>query len=110
MRHEDDPDLHPCGDESGRRGSGGTRRVEIQVLQAASSRGAGGFRMPWQAGHHGHCAFLEVKAQRRELAVRASAANRIACATAQDDKASGAKKDKLLAERGSAYAAWPQGG
>ena len=51
-----------------------------------------------------------MKAQRRELAVRASAANRIACATAQDDKASGAKKDKLLAERGSAYAAWPQGG
>ena len=83
---------------------------DIQVLQAARCRGLAASEGLGKLDTTAIDAFLKVQAQSRELAVRASAANKIAAATAQGDKASGAKKDKLLAERDGACAAWLRGG
>ena len=83
---------------------------DIQVLQAARCRGLAASEGLGKLDTTAIDAFLKVQTQSRELAVRVSAANKIAAATAQGDKASGAKKDKLLAERDGACAAWLRGG
>jgi hypothetical protein len=83
---------------------------DMQVLQAARCRGLAASEGLGKLDTTAIDAFLKVQGSSRELAVRSSAANKIASATAQGDKASGAKKEKLLAERNSVCAAWLQGG
>lgn len=83
---------------------------DLQVLQAARCRGLASSEGLGKLDTTALDSVLKAEIQGRDLAVRTSAAKKIASATAQGDKASGPKRDKLLAEREGVCAAWIKGG
>lgn len=74
----------------------------MQFLQAARCRGLAASEGLGKLDTAGIDAFLKQETGSRELPVRVSANNKISAAQKEGDKAEGAKKDKLLAERSSA--------
>jgi hypothetical protein len=82
---------------------------DLQVLQAARCRGLASSQGLGKLDTTALDSVLKAEIHSRDLAVRTSVANKIASATAQGDKASGARKDKLLAEREGVCAAWIKG-
>jgi hypothetical protein len=80
-----------------------------QFLQAARCRGLAASDGLGKLDTASIDLMLRTESQPRTLAVKASANNKISAAKAQGDKAQGAKKEKLLAERQDACAAWLQG-
>lgn len=84
--------------------------TDIQFLQAARCRGLAASEGLGRLDTAAIDQLLRTEGQARELAVRASATNRINAARTQGDKAQGAKKEKLLAERQGDCASWLQGG
>jgi len=83
--------------------------TDIQFLQAARCRGLAASEGLGRLDTAAIDQLLRTEGQARELGIRASATNKINAATTQGDKAQGAKKEKLLAEREQACAAWLQG-
>lgn len=84
--------------------------TDNQFLQAARCRGLAASEGLGRLDTAAIDQFLRTEGAARELAVRTSANNRINAAQAQGDKAAGAKKEKLMAERQGACAAWLSGG
>lgn len=80
-----------------------------QFLQAARCRGLASSEGLGRLDTAAIDQLLRAEGQTRTLAVKASANNKINTAQAQGDKADGAKKEKLLAERQEACATWMQG-
>jgi hypothetical protein len=88
---------------------GAAQAAEIsntQFLQAARCRGLAASEGLGKLDTAGIDAFLKQETGSRELPVRASANNKISGAQKEGDKADGAKKEKLLAERSGACSAW----
>lgn len=82
----------------------------LQLLQAARCRGLAASETLGKIDTTSIDAFLKQESSARELAVRTSMVNKMAGAQKEGDKAEGAKKDKLLAERSGACSAWLGGG
>ena len=82
----------------------------LQLLQAARCRGLAASETLGKIDTTSIDAFLKQESSARELAVRTSMVNKMAGAQKEGDKAEGAKKDKLLAERSGACTAWLSGG
>lgn len=80
-----------------------------EFLQAARCRGLASSEGLGRADTTVVDQLLRAEGQARTLAVKASANNKINAAQAQGDKAQGAKKEKLLAERQGTCASWLQG-
>ncbi|MDR7116110.1 hypothetical protein [Caulobacter sp. BE254] len=89
--------------------AGAAQAAEIsntQFLQAARCRGLAASEGLGKLDTAGIDAFLKQETGARELPVRASANNKISGAQKEGDKAEGAKKEKLLAERSTTCSAW----
>lgn len=89
--------------------AGAAQAAEIsntQFLQAARCRGLAASDGLGKLDTASIDAFLKQETGSRELPVRASANNKISGAQKEGDKAEGAKKEKLLAERSGACSAW----
>jgi hypothetical protein len=84
----------------------GTAVSNLDFLQAARCRGLAASEGLGKLDTAGVDAFLKQETGSRDLAVRVSANNKIAGAQKEGDKAEGAKKEKLLAERSGACSAW----
>ena len=80
--------------------------TDLQFLQAARCRGLASSTGLGKVDTAKIDVFLKQELAVRELPVRVSASNKIAAAQKEGDKATGAKKDKLLAERSDACASW----
>lgn len=78
----------------------------FEFLQAARCRGLAASEGLGKVDTASIDAFLKQEGSSRELPVRTSAKNKIADAQKEGDKAEGAKKDKLLAERANTCSAW----
>ncbi len=92
--------------------AGAAQAAEIsntQFLQAARCRGLAASEGLGKLDTAGIDAFLKQETGSRELPVRVSANNKIAGAQKEGDKADGAKKEKLLAERSGTCSAWLSG-
>ncbi|CAN5262536.1 hypothetical protein BH10PSE4_BH10PSE4_03700 [soil metagenome] len=85
----------------------GTSNYEF--LQAARCRGLAASDGLGKLDTSNIDTFLKQEGSARELPVRVSAGNKITAAQKEGDKADGAKKDKLLAERSGACSAWLSG-
>src|SRR4051812_6290521 len=83
--------------------------TNYEFLQAARCRGLAASEGLGKLDTAGIDIFLRDQGASRELPVRVSAKNKIAAAQKEGDKADGAKKEKLLAERTSACSAWLSG-
>lgn len=81
----------------------------LQFLQAARCRGLAASEGLGKLDTTSIDVFLKQETGNRELPIRVSANNKIASAQKEGDKAEGAKKDKLLAERSAACTAWLSG-
>ena len=77
-----------------------------QFLQAARCRGLAASEGLGKLDTAGIDALLKQETGSRELPIRASANNKISGAQKEGDKADGAKKEKLLAERSGTCSAW----
>jgi len=77
-----------------------------EFLQAARCRGLAASEGLGKLDTAGIDTFLRSEGGSRELPVRASAQRKIVDAQKEGDKADGAKKEKLLAERTGACSAW----
>lgn len=89
--------------------AGAAQAAEIsntQFLQAARCRGLAASDGLGKLDTASIDAFLKQETGSRELPVRVSANNKISGAQKEGDKAEGAKKEKLLAERSGACSAW----
>jgi hypothetical protein len=89
--------------------AGAAQAAEVsntQFLQAARCRGLAASEGLGKLDTAGIDAFLKQETGARELPVRVSANNKISGAQKEGDKADGAKKEKLLAERSGACSAW----
>ncbi len=84
----------------------GAAATNYEFLQAARCRGLATSEGLGKVDTASIDAFLRDEGASRELPVRVSAKNKIADAQKEGDKAQGAKKDKLLAERTSNCSAW----
>lgn len=73
--------------------------TNLQFLQAARCRGLAASEGLGKLDTASIDAFLKQETGSRELPIRVSANNKIASAQKEGDKADGAKKEKLLAER-----------
>jgi hypothetical protein len=92
--------------------AGAAQAAEIsntQFLQAARCRGLAASEGLGKLDTAGIDTFLKQETGSRELPVRVSANNKITAAQKEGDKADGAKKEKLLAERTGACSAWLSG-
>lgn len=87
----------------------GASATNFEFLQAARCRGLAASEGLGKVDTAGIDAFLRTEGAARELPVRVSAKNKIADAQKEGDKAEGAKKEKLLAERSSTCSAWLNG-
>lgn len=74
---------------------------DLQFLQAARCRGLAASEGLGKLDTASIDSFLKSEIGNREAGVRVSASNKISGAQKEGDKAQGAKKDKLLAERSS---------
>jgi hypothetical protein len=74
----------------------------LQFLQAARCRGLASSEGLGKLDTANIDAFLRQEGGAREAPIRVSAGNKISSAQKEGDKAEGAKKDKLLAERSGA--------
>jgi hypothetical protein len=83
--------------------------TNYEFLQAARCRGLAASEGLGKLDTAGIDTFLRDQGASRELPVRVSAKNKIAAAQKEGDKADGAKKEKLLAERSSTCSAWLSG-
>jgi hypothetical protein len=81
----------------------------LNYLQAARCRGLAASEGLGKLDTANIDAFLKQEGSAREIAVRTSAGNKIAGAQKEGDKAEGAKKDKLLAERSGVCSAFLSG-
>jgi hypothetical protein len=81
----------------------------FDFLQAARCRGLAASEGLGKLDTAGIDAFLKQETGSRELPIRVSANNKIASAQKEGDKADGAKKEKLLAERSGVCSAWLNG-
>ncbi|HWU14865.1 MAG TPA: hypothetical protein VN157_12760 [Caulobacter sp.] len=89
--------------------AGAAQAAEIsntQFLQAARCRGLAASEGLGKLDTAGIDAYLKQETGSRELPVRVSANNKISGAQKEGDKAEGAKKEKLLAERSGICSAW----
>jgi len=77
-----------------------------EFLQAARCRGLAASEGLGKLDTAGLDAFLKAEGHARELPIRTSAANKSASAQKEADKAQGAKKDKLMAERNGVCTAY----
>lgn len=82
--------------------------TDNQFLQVARCRGPAESEGLGQLDTASIDQLLRAQSRTRTLAVKASTNNKINAATAQGDKAQGANKDRLLAERQSECATWLQ--
>lgn len=82
---------------------------DSQFLQAARCRGLAASEGLGKLDTTALDAMLRAEGGARELPVRTSAGRKISEGQAQGDKAEGAKKEKLLAERQSHCGAWLAG-
>lgn len=80
--------------------------TNLQYLQAARCRGLAASEALGKLDTTAIDAFLKTEGSARDLAVRTSAINRMTTALNEANKADGAKKEKLLAERGAQCAEW----
>jgi hypothetical protein len=80
-----------------------------EFLQAARCRGLAASEGLGKLDTASIDTFLRDQGGSRELPVRVSAKNKIADAQKEGDKAEGAKKEKLLAERSGSCSAWLSG-
>lgn len=87
----------------------GASTTNYEFLQAARCRGLAASEGLGKVDTAGIDAFLRDQGGSRELPVRVSAKNKIADAQKEGDKAEGAKKEKLLAERAGVCSAWLSG-
>lgn len=87
----------------------GTTVSNYDFLKAARCRGLAASEGLGKLDTANIDAFLKQETGNRELPIRASANNKIVGAEKEGDKADGAKKEKLLAERSSACSAWLNG-
>jgi len=78
----------------------------LEYLQAARCRGLSVSEGLGKVDTTAVDAFLRAEGGPREIGVKTSAANKITAATKEGDKADGAKKEKLLAERQSLCGPW----
>lgn len=81
----------------------------FDFLQAARCRGLAASEGLGKVDTASVDAFLKQETGNRDLPVRVSANNKITAAQKEGDKAEGAKKDKLLAERSGACSAFLTG-
>jgi len=81
----------------------------FDFLQAARCRGLAASEGLGKLDTAGVDAFLRQETGNRDLPIRVSANNKIAGAQKEGDKADGAKKEKLLAERSGVCSAWLSG-
>jgi len=88
----------------------GSKVSDNQFLQVARCRGLASSEGLGRLDTAAIDLLLRTEGQARTLAVKTSANNKINAAQAQGDKAEGAKKEKLLAERQDDCASWLQGG
>ena len=88
----------------------GTAVSNLDFLQAARCRGLAASEGLGKLDTAAVDAFLKQETGSRELPVRVSANNKIVSAQKEGDKAEGAKKEKLLAERSGDCTAWLSGG
>ncbi|PTS81860.1 MULTISPECIES: hypothetical protein [unclassified Caulobacter] len=88
----------------------GPKVSDMQYLQAARCRGLAASEALGKLDTVALDSFLRAEGQARELAVRASSASRITGALNEAQKATGEKKDKLIAERNGDCAVWLRGG
>lgn len=84
----------------------GAATSNYEFLQAARCRGLAASEGLGKLDTASIDTFLRSEGGSRELPVRASAQRKIAEAQKEGDKADGAKKEKLLAERSGACSAW----
>ncbi|MBO9559003.1 MAG: hypothetical protein J7515_10510 [Caulobacter sp.] len=87
----------------------GAAASNYEFLQAARCRGLAASDGLGKVDTAGIDAFLRTEGASRELPVRASAQRKIVDAQKEGDKADGAKKEKLLAERTNTCSAWLNG-
>lgn len=87
----------------------GASATNYEFLQAARCRGLATSEGLGKLDTASIDAFLRDQGASREGPVRVSAKNKIADAQKEGDKAQGAKKEKLLAERSGACSAWLSG-
>lgn len=80
--------------------------TNLQYLQAARCRGLAASEGLGKLDTAGIDTFLRTEGSARDLAVRTSAVNKMTSAMNEANKADGAKKEKLLAERGAQCAEW----
>jgi len=78
----------------------------LEYLQAARCRGLASSEGLGKLDTASIDAFLKQEGSAREAPVRVSAGNKISSAQKEGDKAEGAKKDKLLAERSGSCSAF----
>ena len=84
--------------------------TDNQFLQAARCRGLASSEGLGQLNTQAVDLLLRTEGYPRPLAVKLSANTKIKAAQTEGDKATGAKKEKLLAERQGACASWLKGG
>jgi hypothetical protein len=84
----------------------GTAVSNVDFLQAARCRGLAASEGLGKLDTAGIDTFLKQETGSRELPIRVSANNKITGAQKEGDKAEGAKKEKLLAERSGVCSAW----
>ena len=87
----------------------GTGVSNYDFLQAARCRGLAASEGLGKVDTANVDAFLKQETGSRELPIRVSANNKIVAAQKEGDKADGAKKEKLLAERSGVCSAWLSG-
>jgi hypothetical protein len=87
----------------------GTAVSNLDFLQAARCRGLAASEGLGKVDTANIDAFLKQETGNRELPIRVSANNKIAGAQKEGDKAEGAKKEKLLAERSGVCSAFLNG-
>ena len=109
---DNENDHHGCRHCYGadRRRSGRTEGTDNQFLQAARCRGLASSEGLGQLNTQAVDLLLRTEGYPRPLAVKLSANTKIKAAQTEGDKATGAKKEKLLAERQGACASWLKGG
>ncbi|WP_425996218.1 hypothetical protein [Caulobacter sp. DWR1-3-2b1] len=84
--------------------------TDNQFLQAARCRGLASSEGLGQLNTQAVDLLLRTEGYPRPLAVKLSSNTKIKAAQTEGDKATGAKKEKLLAERQGACASWLKGG
>ncbi len=87
----------------------GTGVSDMNYLQAARCRGLAISEGLGKVDTANIDAFLKQETDARDMSVRISAGNKVTAAQKEADKAQGAKKDKLLAERSGACSAFLSG-